>query len=162
VTRSPSCVPGQKRASFETKSLQNRAVLLTFAGLFAGCRGTRSEGIWFRVHLFPRSALRIGSYGEAEMIAKPIIIAACAAIILSFGTANAGPCDADQTTGQSRVNRAAQERQQQERAQGFPEQAKVGGTTVVPLGFSETDTDRLATMPPQGQTPAKIETDRGC
>jgi hypothetical protein len=50
------------------------------------------------------------------MIAKPI--AACAAIILSFGAANAGPCD-DQTTGSSRVNRAAQERQQAERAQGL-------------------------------------------
>ena len=96
------------------------------------------------------------------MIAKPMVIAACAAIISSFGAANAGPCDADQTTGSSRVNRAAQERQQQERAQGFPEQARSGGTTVLPLGFSETDTDRLATMPPQGETPAKIETDQGC
>lgn len=69
------------------------------------------------------------------MIAKSIIIAACAAIILSFGAANAGPCDADQTTGSSRVNRAAQERQQQERAQGFPEQARSGGTTVVAPWF---------------------------
>jgi len=128
----------------------------------AGCRGTRSEGIWFRVHLFPRSALRIGSYGEAEMITKPIMIAACAAIILSVGAANAGPCDADQTAGSSRLKRAAQERKQEERAQGYPEQAQSGGTTVLPLGFSETDTDRLATMPPQGETPAKIETDQGC
>jgi hypothetical protein len=93
------------------------------------------------------------------MIAKPI--AACAAIILSFGAANAGPCD-NQTTGSSRVNKAAQERQQAERAQGFPEQAQIGGTTVVPLGFGETDTDRLLALPPQGETPAKIQTDRGC
>jgi hypothetical protein len=50
----------------------------------------------------------------------------------------------------------------QERAQGYPEQAQTGGTTVLPLGFSETDTDRLATMPPQGETPARIETDQGC
>jgi hypothetical protein len=96
------------------------------------------------------------------MIAKSIMIAACAAIILSFGAAYAGPCDADQTTGSSRVKRAAEERQQQERAQGYPEQAQTGGTTVLPLGFSETDTDRLATMPPQGETPARIETDQGC
>jgi hypothetical protein len=95
------------------------------------------------------------------MIVKSIVIAGCAAIILSFGAANAGPCD-DQTTGSSRVNMAAQERQQAERAQGFPEQAQIGGTTVVPLGFGETDTDRLLTMPPQGETPAKIETDQGC
>jgi hypothetical protein len=64
---SVSCVPARRKPSavFETKSSNNQAVLLTFAGLSAGCRGTRSEGIWFRVHL-PRSALRIGSYGEAE------------------------------------------------------------------------------------------------
>jgi hypothetical protein len=96
------------------------------------------------------------------MSAKPIMIAACAAIILSVGATKASCCDADQTTGSSNDNRAAQERQQEERAQGFPEQAQSGGTTLLPLGFSETDTDRLTTMPPQGETPAKIETNQGC
>jgi hypothetical protein len=58
--------------------------------------------------------------------------------------------------------RGSQERQRQERAQGFPEQAQTGGTTLVPLGFSQPDTDRLETMPPQGETPTRIETGQDC
>jgi hypothetical protein len=96
------------------------------------------------------------------MTAKPIMIAACAAIVLSVGATKARSCDAHQTTGSSNDNRAAQERQREARAQGFPEQAQSGGTTLVPLGFGESDADRLMTMPPQGETPAKIETNQGC
>jgi hypothetical protein len=98
------------------------------------------------------------------MIAKPIILAACTAIILSVAAANAAPCDSSQTANRDVANKAAQEREQQQRALGFAEQAKVGGTTAVPLSLSSsaTDEDRLATLPPEGETPSKIVSDQGC
>jgi hypothetical protein len=82
------------------------------------------------------------------MIAKPIILAACTAIILSVAAANAAPCDSSQTANMDIANKAAQELERQQRALGLAEQAKVGGTTAEPLSLSSsaTDKDRLATF----------------
>jgi hypothetical protein len=98
------------------------------------------------------------------MIAKPIIFAACTAIILSAAAANAAPCDSSQTANLDIADKAAQELERQQRALGLAEQAKVGGTTVVPLSLSPLapDEDRLATLPPEGDTPSKIVSDQGC
>jgi|ERR1700677_2446349 hypothetical protein len=98
------------------------------------------------------------------MIAKPIILAACTGIILSVAAANAAPCDSSQTADMDIANKVAQELEQQQRALGFAEQAKVGGTTAEPpsLSSSETDKDRLATLPSEGDTPSKIVSDQGC
>jgi hypothetical protein len=98
------------------------------------------------------------------MIAKPIILAACTAIILSAAAANAAPCDSSQTANMDIADKAAQELERQQRALGLPEQAKVGGTTAEPLSLSSsvTDKDRLAILPPEGETPSKIVSDQGC
>jgi hypothetical protein len=98
------------------------------------------------------------------MIAKPIILVACTAAILSVAAANAAPCDSSQTDNMDIASKAAQERERQQRALGLAEQAKVGGTTVVPLSLSPSAPveDRLATLPPEGETPSKIVSDQGC
>jgi hypothetical protein len=97
------------------------------------------------------------------MIAKLIILAACAAIILSVAAANAAPCDSSQTDNMDIANKAAHELERQQRALGLAEQAKVG-TTAEPLSLSSsaTDKDRSATLPPDGETPSKIVSDQGC
>jgi len=97
------------------------------------------------------------------MIAKPIILAACTAIILG-GAANAAPCDRSQTANMGIANDAAQEREREQRALGLAEQAKIGGTPAEPLSLSSsaTDKDRLTTLPPEGQFPSKIVSDQGC
>jgi len=69
------------------------------------------------------------------MIAKPIILATCTAIILSVAAANAAPCDSGQTDNMDIANKAAQELERQQRALGLAEQAKVG-TTAEPLSLS--------------------------
>jgi hypothetical protein len=86
------------------------------------------------------------------MIAKPIILATCTAIIISVAAANAAPCDS-QTDNMDIAHKAAQELERQQRALGLAEQAKVG-TTAEPLSLSSsaTDKDRLATLPPEGET----------
>ena len=98
------------------------------------------------------------------MTAKPIILAACTAIILSVAAANAAPCDRSQTANMDIANKAAQEREREQRALGLAEQAKIGGTTAEPLSLSSsaTDKDRLATLPPEGGIPSKIVSDQGC
>jgi hypothetical protein len=98
------------------------------------------------------------------MIAKPIILAACTAIILSVAAANAAPCDRSQTANMDIANNAAQEREREQRALGLAEQAKIGGTPAEPLSLSSsaTDKDRLTTLPPEGQFPSKIVSDQGC
>ena len=98
------------------------------------------------------------------MIAKPIIFAACTAIILSAAAANAAPCDSSQTANLDIADKAAQELERQQRALGLAEQAKVGGTTAEPLSLSSSETagDRLVTLPPEGETPSKIVSDQGC
>ena len=98
-----------------------------------------------------------------RMIAKPMILAACTAIVLSAATANAAPCDSSQTANMDIADKAAQELERQQRALGLAEQAKVG-TTAEPLSLSSsaTDKDRSATLPPDGETPSKIISDQGC
>jgi hypothetical protein len=99
-----------------------------------------------------------------RMIAKPMILAACTAIVLSAATANAAPCDSSQTANMDIADKAAQELERQQRALGLAEQAKVGGTTAEPLSLSSSETagERLATLPPEGETPSKIISDQGC
>jgi hypothetical protein len=98
------------------------------------------------------------------MIAKSIILAVCTAIILIVAAANAAPRDSSQTANTNIANKAAQERERQQRALGLAEQAKVGGTTAVPLSLSSSVTheDRLASLPPEGETPSKTVSDQGC
>ena len=98
------------------------------------------------------------------MIAKPINLAACTVIILGVAAANAAPCDNGQTANTDIAKKAAQERERQQRALGLAEQAKVGGTSTVPLSLSSsaTDDDRLASLPPEGDIPSKIVSDQGC
>jgi hypothetical protein len=98
------------------------------------------------------------------MIAKPILLAACTAIILSVAPAHAAPCDSSQIANLDIANKAAQELERQQRALGLAEQAKIGGTTAEPLSLSSsaTDRDRLATLTPEGETPSKIVSDQGC
>jgi hypothetical protein len=98
------------------------------------------------------------------MTAKPVIIAVCTAMILGVAAANAAPCDSSQTANIDIANKAAQEREQQQRALGLAEQATAGGTTAVPLGLSSsaTDDDRLASLPPEGDVPSRIVSDQGC
>ena len=98
------------------------------------------------------------------MIAQPIVLAACTTIVLGVAAANAAPCDSGQTANMDIANKAAQELERQQRALGLAEQAKVGGTAAEPLSLSssETDGDRLATLPPEGETPSKIVSDQGC
>jgi hypothetical protein len=98
------------------------------------------------------------------MIAKPILLAACTAIILSVAPAHAAPCDSSQIANIDIANKAAQELERQQRALGLAEQAKIGGTTAEPLSLSSsaTDRDRLATLTPEGETPSKIVSDQGC
>jgi hypothetical protein len=98
------------------------------------------------------------------MIAKPVNLAACTVIILGVAAANAAPCDNGQTANTDIAKKAAQERERQQRALGLAEQAKVGGTSTVPLSLSSsaTDDDRLASLPPEGDIPSKIVSDQGC
>jgi hypothetical protein len=101
---------------------------------------------------------------EKRMIAKPLILATCTAIILGVAAANAAPCDSGQTANMDIANKAAQELEQQQRVLGLAEEAKVGGTTAEPLSLSSSarDKDRLATLPPEGETPSRIVSDQGC
>ena len=98
------------------------------------------------------------------MIAKPINLAACTVIILGVAAASAAPCDSGQTANTDIAQKAAQERERQQRALGLAEQPKVGGTSTVPLSLSSsaTDDDRLASLPPEGDIPSKIVSDQGC
>jgi hypothetical protein len=98
------------------------------------------------------------------MTAKPVVIAVCTAMILSVAAANAAPCDSSQTANIDIANKAAQEREQQQRALGLAEQATAGGTTAVPLSLSSSaaNDDLLASLPPEGDIPSKIVSDQGC
>jgi hypothetical protein len=101
---------------------------------------------------------------EKRMIAKPLILASFTAVILSAAAATAAPCDSGQTGNMDIAIKAAQERERQQRALGLAAQAKAGGTTVLPLGFSPSASgeDRLSTLPPEGDTPSQIVSDQGC
>jgi hypothetical protein len=97
------------------------------------------------------------------MITKPLIVAASAFVVLSVSAAIADPCNTGQTTAANVGARYVQENQHDEDAQAdVAEQAKIGGTLVVPPSLSpESHKDDLTTLTPQGETPSKAA-DRGC
>ena len=97
------------------------------------------------------------------MITKPLIVAAFAFVVLDVRAAIADPCNTGQTAVANYGDRYVQENQRQEGDQpDVGEQAKIGGTTAVPLSLSpETHKDDLTTLPPEGQTPSKMA-DQSC
>jgi hypothetical protein len=98
-----------------------------------------------------------------RMITKSLMVAVSVVVVSSVRAAIADPCNTSPATVANAGERYVQETQRQEDAQlDVAEQAKIGGTIVLPLSLSpETHKDDLAPLLPQGEIPSKMA-DRAC
>jgi hypothetical protein len=92
------------------------------------------------------------------MIRKSLIALVSVLVVLGVRAAIADPCNTGQTTTAKIGDRYVQEGQRDEDALAdVGQQAKIGGTLVVPPSLSpESHKDNLTTLPPEGQTVSKM------